>query len=939
MKIMLSLVLVLSSSSVLYAEDFPDALRDGTLRAGLCIVVGCDSADALIRSRMDGRYLVQGVCTDGKKATAIRTELVAKGAAGKVSIAPSDGTHLPYIDNVVNVIVVVDQGQIRREEIMRVVAPYGAALFKENGTWVKVGKPYPTAMDDWPMFAHDLKRSNVLRDRMVKVPSGLQWLAGSPMAEYMTNQAITSGGRIFYSRSRHMKNREFDGTRGLLMARDAFNGLLLWKRELQTGHAWRRSCMAVDGDRLYVTIDEGVVALDAPTGEVLQRYEDAKGVEVSYCDGKLILGKGNMVVDATSGDVLWENKRRTYTSDCLVDANRLITTDKELIVCLDLDTGEEIWSIPLDAQVDLVCMWEDLFFATSRKLNDSTFFAFKVSDGANVWQRAGRGFSAIVSDRGWVFTGEGEQSKKNQAWVGLDPRTGVEKSRVPYGMYVKGPRCYPARATEKYFLPNFGGLFFLDPVEEEYTDSFAGRGTCRFGWLPSNGMVYQPVHTCSCYPMIRGDAAFSCGALPDLTKPAYPPELVQGPAFARPAGAVATANTDDWPTLRKDETRRGHTPTVLNENLQLRWQTPVATRVSSPVIADSRVYVAVPELHQVVALDKTSGAIAWRYTVGGTIDSPPTVAGNLVLFGSADGWAYCLDSHDGALRWRFRAAPVDRRMICHERIESLWPIPGSLLLVDNTVYVAAGRQAELNGGIFLYALEPVSGAVRWQRTVTRPDYQEHRNGWSVDSSNNRILTSDDEALQLDRHFYDLKTGEEKESVKGMNLWGGLMGFLVDNVSFDKSHKGESFKYWTYRRMAAHTKLTKQVQIWSRNKGNVLAVKDAVVFGVRQDQRLVFASSVDAESFLGKSGTPTPWLWELTMPEGTVMNSIVVAGETVLVGGYDTSGGKVWKVAAESGEQSGEIVLPARPRFDGLAVADGALFVATEDGTMLCLSGE
>ena len=216
---------------------------------------------------------------------------------------------------------------------------------------------------------------------------------------------------------------------------------------------------------------------------------------------------------------------------------------------------------------------------------------------------------------------------------------------------------------------------------------------------------------------------------------------------------------------------------------------------------------------------------------------------------------------------------------------------------------------------------------------------ENRSGWSVDSCNNRVLTADSEAVHLDRHFYDLATGEEKDAVEGMTLWGGSMGILVDNVSLDDSHKGEWFKYWAYRIIATHTKETKHLQIWSKNKGNILAIAKGVVFGVRQDEHIVFASQVDAKTIPGKSDEDPPWTWEVAMPADSLLKAIVVAGDSVLVAGSDASGGVLWRFAADSGKEISKIALPAVPRFDGLAVAGGALFITLENGNVICLSGK
>ena len=84
--------------------------------------------------------------------------------------------------------------------------------------------------------------------------------------------------------------------------------------------------------------------------------------------------------------------------------------------------------------------------------------------------------------------------------------------------------------------------------------------------------------------------------------------------------------------------------------------------------AQGTVYVASIDAHTVYALDAASGKELWHYVAGGRIDSPPTVHGELVLFGCRDGRVYCVRASDGALVWRFLAAPVDRRPTLVEKV-------------------------------------------------------------------------------------------------------------------------------------------------------------------------------------------------------------------------------------------------------------------------------
>ena len=99
------------------------------------------------------------------------------------------------------------------------------------------------------------------------------------------------------------------------------------------------------------------------------------------------------------------------------------------------------------------------------------------------------------------------------------------------------------------------------------------------------------------------------------------------------------------------------------------------------------------------------------YTAGGRIDTPPTVYRGLALFGSADGWVYCLRAADGTLVWRLpcRAPRFAHRQLT-SRLESpvarAWKRAGP---PNGAAYFAAGRSSFLDGGIYVYAVQPATG--------------------------------------------------------------------------------------------------------------------------------------------------------------------------------------------------------------------------------------
>ena len=111
---------------------------------------------------------------------------------------------------------------------------------------------------------------------------------------------------------------------------------------------------------------------------------------------------------------------------------------------------------------------------------------------------------------------------------------------------------------------------------------------------------------------------------------------------------------------RHDGARSGSTPVGVPADLKSIWRENLGGRLSAPVVADGRLFVATVDAHSIHALDANNGQTLWTYTTRGRLDSPPTIHGDLALFGSADGWVYCLRASDGELAWKFRAAPKER---------------------------------------------------------------------------------------------------------------------------------------------------------------------------------------------------------------------------------------------------------------------------------------
>jgi len=342
--------------------------------------------------------------------------------------------------------------------------------------------------------------------------------------------------------------------------------------------------------------------------------------------------------------------------------------------------------------------------------------------------------------------------------------TGEEKKRFPPTVktYWFHHRCYRAKATENYLLLSRTGIEFVDYKKEEWTINHWVRGACLYGIMPANGLLYVPQHPCACYPeaKLNGFNALTSqrdtGALP----PESPARLVKGPAYGRAAGKSAGAGAGDWPTFRHDAERSGSTPTAVPDALTRAWRTGLGTRISQPVVADGKVYVSAVDTHTVHALDEATGETVWTFVAGGRVDSAPTIHRNLALFGCADGFVYCLRADDGELVWRFRAAPQDLRACCFEQVESVWPVPGSVLIQNDVAFFVAGRSVFLDGGLHLYRLDPVTGETLSETVMSDVDpdgkkIQDYINWLNMPVGLPDILSSDGKRVYMRSQPFDL----------------------------------------------------------------------------------------------------------------------------------------------------------------------------------------
>jgi outer membrane protein assembly factor BamB len=850
-----------------------------------------------------------------------------------------------------------------------------------------------------------------------------------------------------------------------LVCRDAFNGKLLWKRPVEPWGwpEWAADKFAekdwtiisggrtvvpnenqrrivAQGDRLYATLGfrDPLSILDAATGEVLMTVKETEPVkEVLVSDGVVLVHsrdplsqpakrKGTegrsvsalIAVGADTGKVLWKQDVQPINSLFLaIDGGRVIYQAGRNLACLKLGDGQKLWEVESAAAGGRTLVAHDGFVVIYA---GNTLQTRDATDGGLLWQQkvppssGSESPDVFVVDglvwRGMVPVNEDLKpiGKSEDAMaLGFDLRTGKLKKRIVVRR-LRSPehhhRCYRNKATLRYIIAGMEGAEFMDLRGENHVQNNWLRGACRHGIMPCNGLLYVPSDQCFCQPGAKVLGFTAVAAELPSRKAAVPDEqrLEKGDAFGTVDRSARDAGPHDWPTYRHDAARHGSTPSAVSPQVAPSWRTKLGGRLTAPVAAAGRVYVASCDAHTVYALDAKTGKLAWKYIAGGRVDSPPTIYKGLVLFGSADGRVYCLRAADGALVWRFLAAVSDCRIGYFDQIESVWPVHGSVLLRDGVAYATAGRSTYLDGGIRVYGLDPFTGRVLHKTTLEGPfpDIKTHRDyAFYLTGANSEVLVAEGDHIYMRQKKLTPELREveipvlSSKGAQDVGLHVFSTSGLLDGSWYNRA-------FWMYSKRWPGFQLANQAS----KSGQLLVVDDENTYALRvfylrnvhspiffpgKQGYLLFADrNTNEPQIVGDQGwrKPVAWLPQSHIPRAgnpgldnvsrgfgadkgigytraepplwtswipIRIRAMVKAGDAIFVagppdvldpddpfGGFEgRKGALLAAVSAKDGSKLAQRRLAVPPVFDGLIAAEGRLFVSLEDGSLACLADE
>jgi len=1050
------------------AEEAAQILKSTGIQGGLVVHFGCGDGKLTAELWANDSYLVHGLDTDAANITKARERIHALGLYGRVSAEHFTGKYLPYADNLVNLFVSENLGDIPMDEVLRVLVPNGVACIKKGKDWTKTVKSRPQKIDEWTHFLHDASNNAVADDSVVGHPNHLQWVDGPAWARSHEHLAsisavVSAGGRLFYIVDEGPTVSVALPSKWFLVARDAFNGVLLWKRPIGTweGHLrdfrtgpseLPRRLVAVK-DRVYVTLGYGepVRALDAATGKTVKTYEETENTtEIIYHDGMLfcVLGiidpvkaaesakgyaampapinKSIMVIKADTGDRLWEKSgvdtaQLMPTTLAVANEGVFFQNTKE-IICLNKNSGDEVWRVSRPISINrpswstpTLVVQDGVVLSADRKAPKQAeegpvkwsvnweggkgapgeLIAYSAKTGEKLWScRCHEGFYSpvdVLVAGGLVWTGDLTGSRSPGMTAGRDLHTGEVKKRRPADKaFIKvgmiHHRCYRNKATNRYLLLGRAGIEFLDIASGKISANHWVRGSCQYGIMPCNGLIYAPQHSCACYikAKLNGFNALVSKREPKSTKLASQSvdRLEKGPAYSQEV-VSEERNQETWPTYRHDPARSGSTKVHIPTGLDRLWSCDLGGKLSSVTIAEGRVFVVQVDSHTVCSLDAQDGKQVWSYTVGGRVDSPPTISQGLVLFGSADGYVYCLRASDGQLVWRFRAARDDRRIVAYGQLESVWPVHGSVLIQEGIVYFAAGRSSFLDGGIYLYGLDLKTGIKLSARCInsrnpeTGEEPQKGIQDFNMPGALPDILSSNGKSIYMRHTRFDLEGVRQEE--KGVPHLFSPAGFL-DDTWWHRT-------YWTFG-----SDIDSGWSHWPRfgnimPAGRLLVFDGSNIYGYGRDKYTLygghlgfgkikmrlFAASLkplrkkpdkkESIQFLIKLGvkregyapggkSTVRYHWSQGVP--IIVRAMVLADSTLLTAGppeiaideasslaslEGEQGAFLYMVSSADGKELAKYELDSSPVFDGMAAAYGRLYLSTTKGNVICFAGK
>jgi len=958
-------------------------LQAAGVKTGLAFHIGCGRAEApgLTAALAEQGLVVHGLAIDDAAADRARKAIEAKNLAGRAMVERVALKPLPYLSDLANLVVVEDMAAlaaagVTRDELLRVLAPGGALCVLEGGKWAKTGKPRPKEMDDWTHPQHGPDGNMVSADTAFKFPIGFRWIDGVPMNLVRwagVRGWVVANGRCFTLSSTQLENIGLREKPHYLAARDAWNGLPLWKINCETTDdgsylTWvNAGPLAADDARVYALKKDKVIAVNAATGEIAYTCPNKfPAYRILVTDGLLVCscwqerdfsqapwhsfskpkdpkkdkarpslwstwiakGGAGMVeaYDAATGAAKWS---LPFAAEMMVAADGVLYCTVQVgnpptehqLVAVDLKDGKERWRVSSskfgpEADFQLNVAGPGYVVVARRKAN--AILAFSAKDGKLLWQTASGAHWTPVVD-GLLWCG----GKKH------DPLTGEVKGNLAHG--IGGQGCTPSTIVNGVLTQSRGCSYVQLPPDNDPAKGKAegfrytgARGGCMEGMVPANGMFYTAQNNCGCAPgHVYGFLAVGpSGEWPKADDFARPRSVEKGPAF----GAVEEASVavTDWPLFLHDAQRSsGSAATLPEEGLKVAWNVHAASPGEGLL------------------------GTTWRSRLESPLSAPAAAYGLVFAARTDAGQVVALDAATGKQVWCTTAGGrIDTPPTLHRGLAVFGCHDG-----------------------YVYALRAKDGVLAWRTRVAPWERRMVAYG-QVESVWPAVGT----VLVHDGVLY-ANAGRTSESdggiavvaldpATGNTLWGGAVApgplrqndllrvsdgkVLWQHVPLDPKTGAADLKAPVPKGASQGGLLDGTwTRLGKRRAGNAFTCDAVRADLLAWNDALIVSPSAASPRAPKRPATeleekPAPQQgWKVSLGGGYRVEAIALAGNAALFAGSvkdaapDKPSGFLWIASAADGKKLAEFPLGSPPTFAGIAVAADRIFVSLQDGSLVC----
>jgi outer membrane protein assembly factor BamB len=615
-----------------------EALATVTGGGGLCVVLGATEEQApMLDGLAEGRRrLIHVLAATRENADRLRRHASERGYAGQVSVEYPLLNPLPYCRHMADAVVVprpdlLAKAGVGKDEVSRIATPEADVFTRENEAWTRAKTPRPPGLDVWTHARHDPGDAYVSYDKEVTFPGGLRWVDGVPSnldTFISTRTLIADERRVFTLTPSEPENA---GKRGqplpmYLVARSAFSGLVLWKRDVGYPNPASGALISLntlplvcDAGRVYCPIGPELQALDGATGATLVRYPNRWPIlaRIFVMDGILVAaswteraspgarsewynGGTNGAVQAfetATGKILWEHglsAQRILGADGLayvlaepagsnmvaVGQNTIHMPASQELVAIEIAGGKIRWRVPhtaispaptmrlMLAGAGIVLVTKTVSPPEQAKRPTIVRVAISARDGKVLWEQPHTATYLVGSE---LLEGGG---------VRRDPFTGKVPDGpkgAPIGYGDNRMACTPdALVADRWAFAGRNGRAYdlSDPAtqrRDRMKHNGAARAPCGIGFIPANGVYYCAQNACGCCPtQIRGLLAFGAMERYPTTNDFESVRPVERcPAFE--AVTDVATGSGDWPELFGNAERSNRAGSVLEGELKVLW--------------------------------------------------------------------------------------------------------------------------------------------------------------------------------------------------------------------------------------------------------------------------------------------------------------------------------------------------------------------------------